>query len=181
MATRLIVIDSGGTARTVRRPFVIDSGGTARLLRRAFVIDSGGTGRLIFISVANITISDQFVECSQSSPTPGFAVATYRLNSSGIVQSLVTLFNGSTATTTLESWTDSPSTTSEYECLATLTSGSVSGTFGTWLALGTSRSWTATRASPGTTGGGFSLQIRKIGDTTVLDTAQINVQANVDA
>jgi hypothetical protein len=48
MVARVVVIDSGGTARQVTRLPVVDSGGTTRLIQRLFVVDSGGTSRLVF-------------------------------------------------------------------------------------------------------------------------------------
>lgn len=61
MATRLFVVDSGGTSRLVRRLPVVDSGGTTRLIKRLFAVDSGGTARLVFRSSLHettITVGD---------------------------------------------------------------------------------------------------------------------------
>lgn len=48
---RLIIADSGGTERVLRRFGMVDSGGTARMLKRLFLCDSGGTARLIYESL----------------------------------------------------------------------------------------------------------------------------------
>lgn len=61
MSSRLHVIDSGGTARLVKRFFVIDAGGVARKVKRLFAVDSGGTARRVYVAYYlenTMTVSD---------------------------------------------------------------------------------------------------------------------------
>ena len=74
-------------------------------------------------------------------------------------------------------WITPQSDMSDYEVLATLTSGTLtSGTTGVWLGLGTTRTWSITTAS-GLRTTQFILQLRLVGDTTVLVSATINLEA----
>lgn len=47
-APRMVVIDSGSTARTIKKLYVVDSGGTTRAIKKLYVIDTGGTARLVY-------------------------------------------------------------------------------------------------------------------------------------
>lgn len=67
-----------------------------------------------------------------------------------------------------------------YEVEATLNSGTVSGTFGSWLNLGSPQSWSLTESSIGTKLGSVTLQIRPAGGGTVLATATFSFHAEVD-
>jgi hypothetical protein len=70
--------------------------------------------------------------------------------------------------------------TSNYEIFATLNSGTVTGdSFGSWLNLGTSRSWSLTESSIGTKLGSITLQLRPVGGS-VISTATISFHAEVD-
>lgn len=80
-----------------------------------------------------------------------------------------------------QQWAFPTSAASNFEVYATLASGSVtSGTFNTWLSLGTSRDWTCLQTSVGTESAQISLQVRKIGTTTVLDTWTVDLDATVE-
>jgi hypothetical protein len=69
---------------------------------------------------------------------------------------------------------------SNYEIMATLISGTVTGdAFGSWLNLGTSRVWSLTETGIGTKLGSITLQIRPVGGS-VLTTATINFDAEVN-
>lgn len=70
-------------------------------------------------------------------------------------------------------------TPANYEINATLNSGTVTGTFGSWLNLGTSRSWSLTESIIGTKTGSITVQIRPTGGA-VLATATISFHAEVD-
>jgi hypothetical protein len=74
-------------------------------------------------------------------------------------------------------WITPQSDMSDYEVLATLTSGPLtSGTTGVWLGLGTTRTWSITTAS-GLRTTQFILQLRLVGETTVLASATITLEA----
>lgn len=104
----------------------------------------------------------------------GTAVATYRLSSTGDIEQ-----TKNTTTTDIGDWVTPKSAAANYECKATLVSGSLtSGTTGSWLALTTSRAWSVSQSTTGTKTATISVEIRKVGTTTVLDTATITVEAN---
>lgn len=126
-------------------------------------------------SVPTISITDQNLYESQIQPTN--ATCGYRLNSNGKVYSTNTVGSA----TYIEDWITPNGAASGYECYVTVTSGSLStGTSGSWLSLGTTRDWTVST----NTGGAvfiktctFTVDIRKIGTTTVLDSATITIEA----
>jgi hypothetical protein len=69
----------------------------------------------------------------------------------------------------------------DYEIRATIVSGSVtSGTTGAWLALSSTRTWTRTRTTLGTSTVTMTLEIRRVSDGLVLDTATVALEATVD-
>jgi hypothetical protein len=81
----------------------------------------------------------------------------------------------------LEQWCTPTSAASDYEAFATIVSGSLaSGQTLTWLSLNATRQWTVSEASSGNSQiCTFTVQIRRIGTTTVLDTATITIEAGV--
>lgn len=72
-------------------------------------------------------------------------------------------------------------TPANYECRATLTSGTfTSGTAGSWLALTSTRTWSVTQSgSVGTKGAIFTLEIRNASTLEVYDSATIDIHATV--
>lgn len=125
---------------------------------------------------ATISISDR---TNGAYNVDAVATAAYRLGSDGIV------YGGENGGYYfIENWITPQSGMADYEALATVTSGTLSsGTAGTWLNLGTTQTWTRTKggASSGTSTVTFTVQIRKVGTTTVLDTATITLGATVDS
>lgn len=72
---------------------------------------------------------------------------------------------------------------SDYDIMATVTSGSVTGSpTGSWLNLASSQSWAVTRTSniAGTTSAVISVQIRNATTLAVLATGTLNLDAVVD-
>lgn len=127
-----------------------------------------------FYGTSNVAIylADEFVSITTAGLST--AVAGYRLLSNGMVQ--VTF--GSTYTN-VYAWCTPGSVASSYEVFATVTSGGLSsGTTGSWLSLGTNREWTREAPPPQFQQCVFTLQIRKIGTTTVLATATITLEAD---
>lgn len=106
---------------------------------------------------------------------PGTITDGYQLNSNG------TAYDGENGTAYIvEDWVTPTGAASAYECYVTVTSGSLSGgTSGSWLALSSTRTWTVTRSSLGTKTCTFTVDIRKVGTTTVLDSATITLEAEV--
>jgi hypothetical protein len=124
-------------------------------------------------SSAVISISDEFISALNFEPDN--ATARYRLNSNGEVESLINGF-----TTTLEQWCTPTSAAGNYEARVTVNSGSLSsGTTGTWLALSTSRTWSVVQSSVGSSSCNFTVEIRRTGTTTVLDSATIDLVAEM--
>lgn len=118
-----------------------------------------------------ISISDQIV--SSSTLGTATAVAGYRLNSSGIIESRV-----QSSYTNLGNWVTPTSQAANYEVFATLNFGSASGPFGSWVALSSSREWTCAAAIGNADSAGVFIEIRRIGTTTVLDSALIDLVAD---
>lgn len=61
MSSRLLLVDSGGVSRQLRRLLMVDSGGTTRNIRRLFMVDAGGTARRVFVYAlleATITVGN---------------------------------------------------------------------------------------------------------------------------
>jgi hypothetical protein len=128
-----------------------------------------------FYGTSNVVISISNESIFALSFAPDDATAAYRLNSNGQVESLV---NGSP--TTLEQWCTPTSAAGNYEARVTVTSGALSsGTTGTWLALSTSRTWSVTQSGAGSSFCSFTVEIRRTGTTTVLDSALIDLVADV--
>lgn len=100
--------------------------------------------------------------------------STYRLTSGGVIETQRT----PTGTTVQGSWVTPTSSAANYEVLATLTSGTVTGSAtGSWLALNTTRSWSVLQGIIGTNSASLALSIRRIGTTTVLASTAITLEA----
>lgn len=140
-------------------------------------VPSSGTisiGSFYGTSAPVISITNQTV--TNSTSTPATATAGYRLNSNGKVYGESPAGNFGF----LEDWVTPNGAASSYEALVTVTSGSLSsGTSGSWLALSSTRDWTVTRTTLGTNSCTFTVDIRKVGTTTVLDSATITIEAEV--
>lgn len=119
-----------------------------------------------------ISISDQYVVDFTGGGRA--ATAGYRLTSTGSAQVLV-----DTTFTTVETWCTPTSQASNYEALVTVTTGTLSsGTAGSWVALSSTQTWTRTASIGSSQFCQFTVQIRKTGTTTVLDTATITLEAD---
>ena len=67
-----------------------------------------------------------------------------------------------------------------YEARATLNSGTLSsGTTGSWLALSSTRTWTVTRSIVGVSTANLTIEIRRIGSTTILATAPVDMTVDI--
>ena len=123
-----------------------------------------------------ISITDQYVY-SFNSPD---SYAYYFLTAGGQVEE--STVGGGINPINLEQWCTPTSQASNYEALITIISGTLSGgsATGTWLALSTTRNWFVTENQSGQQKlCQFTVQIRRIGTTTVLDTATIDLEAAV--
>ena len=119
------------------------------------------------VSITNQTFGDAVAE-------PSDAFCRYRLNLDGSVEK----YSGG-GYSTLETWLLS-GVNSDYESRVTVNSGSLtSGTTGTWQVLSGSREWVLNRTFPGTVVVNFTIEIRRVSDSAVLDTAVIEMTAEV--
>ena len=103
------------------------------------------------------------------------AIAEYNLRSDGVVSKFV---NG--LETVIGNWIVPNTTASSYEVRATIVSGSLSsGTTGSYLSLGTTRSWAVSANSPGTNQAcTLTIEIRLTsGPGPVVATATVNLYA----
>lgn len=126
------------------------------------VAGTGGTGALITLTDQTYTVS-----------TGGASAATvsYRLSTNG--------FAYDQDSTSLEQWCDPAAQAPNYEVLATIVSGTLtSGTTGSWLALTSDRTWSKTVSPPSIGTCVFTVEVRRIGTTTVLDSATISITAD---
>lgn len=98
-------------------------------------------------------------------------ITGFSLNANGLIYGGA----GSAPTTQAGAWLTPQSGMSNYECLATIVSGTLTGTTGTWLNLGTTRTWSKTVALSGVAEVYFNVQIRKVGTTNVLATASVHL------
>lgn len=122
-----------------------------------------------------ISITNQTITGSATSS----AGAWYYLTSGGQVQGSI-IFGG-TSPFFIENWVTPTSAASNYEALVTVISGSLTGgTTGSYVALSSTRSWYVQQVGNGTNTCIFTVQIRRVGTVTVLDTATITVTADVN-
>lgn len=121
-----------------------------------------------------ITITTATITAVEFSPT--VASAAYSLDLNGGAYEITSTYG----TLAIGNWVTPLSSAANYEAYATLVSGTLtSGTTGSWLALTSTRTWSRNRGglSPGVNQAVITVDIRKIGTTTVLDTATITLQA----
>ena len=123
---------------------------------------------------AQITLANAIVYAIAISPSS--ASASYELQLDG---DIVTYENG--VPTDTGDWIIPRSAAGgDYEVYATLNSGTLdSGTTGSWLGLGTSRSWGVTRSSLGTDSAQIGLEIRRVGTVNVLGSCTVDLNAEV--
>jgi len=120
-----------------------------------------------------ISITDQNLINVTFSPTN--STQSYRLDANGKVYDVK---NGSASF--IEDWVTPTGAASSYEAFVTVTSGTLSsGTSGSWVALSSTRDWSVTRTSVGVNACTFTVDIRKVGTSTVLDSATIDLTAEV--
>lgn len=132
---------------------------------QAVILGVSGSGALIAITDRTVT------DATGGSRN---ATAGYRLTSGGQVQSQINL-----TFTTLEQWCTPTTEASNYEVLVTVTSGSLStGTAGSWLALSSTQTWTRTATIGTANTCVFTVEIRRVGTFTVLDSATITLEAD---
>lgn len=177
--SRLIVTDSGGVERTIKRLFATDSGSIERDIKRLFVIDSGGVARLVFTSGV-VTVSGENVSATINTPTGAQSRITFKAD--GTVTKTENIIE-----TQVDSLTDwiipNSSANSGYEIRYTLFSGNgviSSLSEDVWSALDQNHSITLTRvgSNVGTSTCTFTIEIRFSGGP-VLDSAIYSLTSTV--
>ncbi len=172
-----ITITSASAAATTFSATGLAIGETRTGTATCTITDSAAATYTVSVSVtisrtSGITLNSKSV--SHIVPSPTDATASYQLaNTRDVVIS-----PGSTS----DDWADAALTASDFECRATIVSGSVStGTTGSWLGLGTSRTWTRTRTSnvEGDDVVVLTIEIRDVATSTVQATATITLTASV--
>lgn len=108
---------------------------------------------------------------------PDPAQVTYEINANGTV--VETIEDSGGTVTNSYSWVTPANGASQFECYASLASGSISsGLTNSWLSGSSNQTWSTTQASTGTTTGILNFQVRKIGTMTVLDTWTVTLTAS---
>jgi hypothetical protein len=107
----------------------------------------------------------------------GTATAQYQLRGSGDV--FATTINN--VVNFVSNWVKPSASAPAYECFATLNSGAVTGTTGAWLALTANRIWSVTKTGIGSASAQITVQIRRVGTTTILATAVVTLSAIVES
>ena len=109
-------------------------------------------------------------DATASSIGGGTRIATWRINTDGYV------YIGDNAVYTQQyQWKQNGAASSAYEVRADLVYGSVSGTTGSWLGLGTTRDWSVldSTADGNTDEGMMIVQIRDASSLAVIATAEV--------
>lgn len=162
-------VKDGDTWKEITAPSVRD-GGTWKAITEGWVRD-GGTWKQFF---GALTIALTPGTISAVNPL-GNAVAGIRFNVAGVLQHL----RNTTYSNVTGEWATATVDGADYEVYATLgTSSGVNsstGTFGSWLNLGTAREWTITRSSVGVATRDITFQIRPAGGGDVLASATITL------
>ena len=132
------------------------------------IIGIAGFGQTV--STPSVSLTDQSISDSAA----GTATAGYTINSNGRVQDQAS---------TLESWLLGSGTNSNYEVRATVDSGTLtSGTTGSWLNCGTSRSWSKSNSAMNNSVVTcvLTIEIRLASSGVVQDSATVTLSAESD-
>lgn len=120
-----------------------------------------------------------FVDSSLSADSilPDNATVTYSINANGTVVETIEASAGTSSNS--YNWVTPANGASQFECYASIASGTISsGLTNVWLTASSDQSWSTTRTSSGTTSGVLNFQVRKTGNTTVLDTWTVTLTAS---
>lgn len=172
MAAETWVNDSG-VQRRLKEVWVNDNG-VQRRLKECWVNDNGVQRCFFRSDVISIGISALL----GSSVSPANPSVFYSLLSSGVKQTSESR-DGTSPAVNNSDWVTPTSSASNFECFATVLTGSFSsGSFGSWLALTSSRTWSLTRSTTGSSVARMNLQIRRVGDSAISASADIQMTAN---
>jgi hypothetical protein len=158
-------VNDNGTAREIQEIWVNDSG-TARQIQEIWVNDNG-TARLVYQAI-QITLQNASYIYFGGTP------CEFHLNSDGFVYTRT-----SSTLTQRYAWISNPAMVGQYECRATVTSGSLSaGTTGAWQSCATTRTWTRGTGAGTSAFCGFTLEIRSAATAAVAASATITIEAD---
>jgi hypothetical protein len=138
------------------------------------VPSSGAISIQNFYGTTNVVISISDQNISYVSGGLSSATAGYRLTSGGQTdERLNNSYNN------IGQWCTPTSQASNYEVFATLVYGALNaGVTGAWLALSSTQEWNTFANAGAYETAQITVQIRKVGTTTVLDTATITLEAD---
>ena len=120
-----------------------------------------------------ITIGDQTVQDITGGGAS--ANAEYRLGADGVIYTRT----GTGAYTSIGNWCTPTSLASGFEVYATPTTGTPSfGTTGSWLALASAQTWAVSASIGSSKFCTLTIDIRRTGSSTVLDSATISLEAD---
>lgn len=135
---------------------------------------SGILGALAGSGGNRLSISGVSITSNATSPTP--SVASYELTSAGDIN------RGTTqgGTVDIGDWiAPKAAAGAGYECRATVTSGALSsGTTGSWLNLGTTRTWSVVETGSSSSTATITVEIGRAGLNTAVVSASITLTAN---
>lgn len=120
-----------------------------------------------------ITLTDRAV--THTTGGAASANAEYRLGADGIAYTRV----GSGSYVSAETWCSPVDEAGNYEARVTVTSGTLStGTTGSWLSLASAQTWTRTANAGALQSCTMTVEVRRTGSGTVLDSATITLEAD---
>ena len=119
-----------------------------------------------------ISITNQNIYSASSSSSP--STAGYTLNADGLVYKIEEATSAQ-----VEQWVAPAARAIDYEAKVTMISGALtSGTVGSWLPLSTTRTWTRVAARFAYQTCTFTVEIRRAGVGTILDSATVILAAD---
>lgn len=123
------------------------------------------------VLISDATLTDLTID-------PAACSVSYQLTSAGVANSITT----SAGTGAIENWVNPTGAAgANYEARVTVNTGTLtSGTTGTWTALSSTQTWNVTRSTVGTKACNITVEIRLTSTGAVLDSATIDLSANVD-
>jgi len=114
---------------------------------------------------------------TDSTVSPTNANARFQLTSGGDINSIQV----TGGTTDLGDWVAPKAAAGgNYECMSSVTSGSLSSdpSAGSWVALSSSLTWSRQQTTNGSSQAIFTLEIRRVGTTTTLASSTITLNAD---
>lgn len=131
--------------------------------------------QMALLGAAGVVDVVDFTDVNVIASGSGAQSAGYRIDTDGFDYQVV---NG--VDTLLSQWVSPASSGDDYEIFATLDSGTLSsGTVGSWVATSGSPLWVRARPTPGTSIANLTMQVRKVGSATVLDTWTVTLEAEM--